>query len=74
MRFRVRLSCIGAHGSYYVVGCSTAVLQRFYKQQMVVLPFTGAYLYSHAHARCCTKKLIKLNPFLVKFAYFSPKV
>ena len=74
MRFRVRLSYIGAHGSYYVVGCSTAVLQRFYKQPMVVLPFTGPYLYPHAHARCCTKKLVKLNPFLVKFAYFSPKV
>ena len=74
MRFRVRLSCIGAHGSYYVVGCSTAVLQRFYKQPMVVLPFTGAYLYSHAHAHCCSKNPIKRTPFLVKFAYFSPKV
>lgn len=74
MRFRVRLSYIGAHGSYYVVGCSTAVLLCLYKLPMVVLAFGWGYLYFYNQAHCCSKNPIKRTPFLVKFAYFSPKV
>ncbi|KDR53082.1 hypothetical protein HMPREF1991_00808 [Hoylesella loescheii DSM 19665 = JCM 12249 = ATCC 15930] len=39
-----------------------------------MLAFGCVYLYFYNHAHCCSKNPIKRTPFLVKFAYFSPKV